>query len=292
MNINLSSQQIELIKKFQRNELTESIIYSKLALKTKDKKNAAILERIGKEEKAHYEIWKRYTKTDSMPNKAKVWRFYFIARILGLTFGIKLMENGENKAQKVYDTMLAAIPEAKQIMDEEHNHEHELIGMIDEERLQYAGSIVLGLNDALVELTGALAGLSLALQNTRLIAMAGLITGIAASFSMAASDYLSKKADDTEKNPARSATYTGIAYILTVALLIAPYLIFDNYMLCLAITLVVAILIILGFNYYIAVAKELNFKRRFTEMAFISLGVSALTFGIGYVVRNLLGVDI
>lgn len=292
MNINLSSEQIELIKKFQRNELTESIIYSKLAQKTKDEENATILERISKEEKAHYEIWKSYTNIDVKPNMANVRRFYFIARVFGLTFGIKLMENGENKAQKVYHTLLADIPEAKRIMDEEHNHEHKLIEMIDEERLQYAGSIVLGLNDALVELTGALAGLSLALQNTRLIAMAGLITGIAASFSMAASDYLSKKADDSEKKPARSAAYTGIAYILTVALLIAPYLIFDNYMLCLAITLVVAILIILGFNYYISVAKDLNFKRRFAEMAFISLGVSALTFGIGYLVRNLLGVDI
>jgi VIT1/CCC1 family predicted Fe2+/Mn2+ transporter len=223
---------------------------------------------------------------------AKIRRFYFIARVLGLTFGIKLMENGENKAQKVYETMLADIPEAKMIMNEEHNHEHELIGMIDEERLQYVGSIVLGLNDALVELTGALAGFSLALQDTKLIAMTGLITGIAASFSMAASDYLSKKADGTAKNPARSAAYTGIAYVLTVVLLIAPYLIFSNYLVCLAATLAIAVLIILGFNYYISVAKDLNFKRRFAEMALISLGVSAVTFGIGYLVRNLLGVDI
>jgi VIT1/CCC1 family predicted Fe2+/Mn2+ transporter len=164
--------------------------------------------------------------------------------------------------------------------------------MIDEERLQYAGSIVLGLNDALVELTGALAGLSLALQNTKLIAMAGLITGIAASFSMAASDYLSKKADDTQKNPLRSATYTGSAYILTVTLLILPYFLFSNYLVCLTLTLITAILIIFVFNYYISVAKGLNFKRRFTEMALISLGVSALTFGIGYLVRNALGINI
>ena len=67
--------------------------------------------------------------------------------------------------------------------------------MIREKQLDYVGSIVLGLNDALVELTGALAGLTLALQNTRLIAIAGLITAIAASFSMAASEYLSNKSD-------------------------------------------------------------------------------------------------
>jgi VIT1/CCC1 family predicted Fe2+/Mn2+ transporter len=218
--------------------------------------------------------------------------FYFISKIFGITFGIKLMEHGEENAQKVYAQYIADISESKRIMEEEDAHEKELIALIDEERLQYAGSIVLGLNDALVELTGALAGLSLALQNTRLIAMAGLITGIAASFSMAASDYLSKKADGAEKNAARSATYTGIAYILTVALLILPYLLFSNYLICLGMTLFIAILIIFGFNYYISVAKDLNFKQRFTEMALISLGVSALTFGIGFIVKKALGVDI
>jgi VIT1/CCC1 family predicted Fe2+/Mn2+ transporter len=292
MNKTLTPKQIGLIKSFQRNEITEHLIYLKLAKITKDANNAAVLERIGREEKVHYEIWKSYTGVDVQPNMAKVRWFYTICRVFGLTFGIKLMEKGEKKAQVIYSDLLKVIPEAQKIMEEEDKHEHELIDLIDEERLQYAGSIVLGLNDALVELTGALAGLSFALQNTRLIAMAGLITGIAASFSMAASDYLSKKADDTEKNAGRSATYTGIAYILTVALLIFPYLVFSNYMLCLALTLIIAILIIFGFNYYISVAKDLNFKRRFTEMAAISLGVSALTFGIGIIVKKALGIEI
>jgi vacuolar iron transporter family protein len=292
MGNTLTSAQIEALKVFQRNEITEYHMYMRLSKDVKDKENAAILERIGKEEKAHYEIWKKYTNTEVKPNFFRVKWFYYISKIFGITFGIKLMEHGEENAQKAYAHFLADIPEAKRIMDEEDAHEHELIELIDEERLQYAGSIVLGLNDALVELTGALAGLSFALQNTRLIAMAGLITGIAASFSMAASDYLSKKADNTEKNAARSATYTGIAYIITVALLILPYLLFSNYLICLGLTLFTAILIIFGFNYYISVAKDLNFKQRFTEMALISLGVSAISFGIGFVVKKALGVDI
>jgi VIT1/CCC1 family predicted Fe2+/Mn2+ transporter len=292
MATTLSAQQIEMIKAFQRSEITEYHIYTKLSLVVRDEKNAKTLERIGMEERGHYEIWKRYTKQEVNPNMLKVKWYFIITRLFGLTFGIKLMESGENKAQQSYNKLIADIPEARKIMEEEHFHENELIGMIDEERLQYAGSIVLGLNDALVELTGALAGLSLALQNTKLIAMAGLITGIAASFSMAASDYLSKKADDTQKNPLRSATYTGSAYVLTVTLLILPYFLFSNYLVCLTLTLITAILIIFVFNYYISVAKGLNFKRRFTEMTLISLGVSALTFGIGYLVRNALGINI
>jgi vacuolar iron transporter family protein len=292
MDNNLTPETIQALKVFQQNEITEYHIYTRLAKVIKDKNNATTLERIGKEEKAHYEIWKNYTNVEIQPNFLRIKFYYLISKLLGITFGIKLMEHGEENAQKIYLKYIQDLPEAKKIMEDEDAHEHELINLIDEERLQYAGSIVLGLNDALVELTGALAGLSLALQNTRLIAMAGLITGIAASFSMAASDYLSKKADNKGKNAGKSATYTGIAYILTVALLIAPYLIFTNYMVCLGVTLFIAILIIFGFNYYISVAKDLNFKRRFAEMALISLGVSALTFGIGFLVKKALGIDI
>ncbi|HEX2934850.1 MAG TPA: VIT1/CCC1 transporter family protein [Bacteroidales bacterium] len=279
------------ILSFQKNELTEHFIYKRLADKIKGDQNKAVLLRISNEEKAHYEFWKGYTNVEVKPDKWKIFYFYWIARILGLTFGIKLMEKGEENAQVVYGNILTKIPLAKKIMEDEDAHEHELIGLIEEEKLNYVGSIVLGLNDALVELTGALAGLTFALQNTGLIALAGLITGIAASFSMAASEYLSKKSEG-DSNALRSSLYTGTAYIITVALLILPYLLFAHFMVCLFATLTIAILIILGFNYYIAIAKDLPFKKRFFEMAAISLGVSAITFGIGVIIRHFLGIDI
>jgi VIT1/CCC1 family predicted Fe2+/Mn2+ transporter len=165
--------------------------------------------------------------------------------------------------------------------------------MLDEERLHYVGSMVLGLNDALVELTGALAGLSLAIRNTRLIALAGLVTGIAASFSMAASEYLSRRSEaGGERDPLKSSLYTGVAYVVTVLLLIAPYLLLSHYLLCLAVTMAIAILIILGFNYYVSVAKDLPFRRHFLQMAGISLGVAVISFGIGYLIRVFLGVEV
>ncbi len=99
---------------------------------------------------------------------------------------------------------------AEMARDEQH-HEEKLIEMIDEERLQYMGSVVLGLNDALVEFTGALAGFTLALNDTKLIALTGSITGIAAALSMASSEYLSTKSEKTHnKRPVKAAIYTGI----------------------------------------------------------------------------------
>jgi VIT1/CCC1 family predicted Fe2+/Mn2+ transporter len=186
----------------------------------------------------------------------------------------------------------AYIEIAQQIAKEEDEHEQQLVNMLDEERLQYTGSIVLGLNDALVELTGALAGFTLALQNTKLIALTGSITGIAAAFSMAASEYLSTKAEKTEKHPVKASVYTGIAYIFTVLVLIAPYLFLQNYFICLASTLILGVLIIASFNYYISVAEDLNFRHRFLEMTLLSLSVAAISFLTGFLLRTFTGIEV
>jgi len=277
---------------FQQTEITEYHIYKRLAKKIDSPENVKIIEQIAEDELRHYNGWKKYTNEDIQPRWFFVWFYYFISVVFGFTFGIKLMEQGEELVQKNYADVSAAIPEAKKFQHEEDVHEERLINMLDEERLRYAGSVVLGLNDALVELTGALAGLTLALQNEKLIALSGLITGIAASMSMAASEYLSTRSEDTGKHPVRAALYTGIAYIITVMLLVLPYLILGNYILDLIIALVTAVIIIAIFNYYISVAKGESFRARFTEMALLSLSVAAFSFVIGYFIRKWLGIEV
>jgi VIT1/CCC1 family predicted Fe2+/Mn2+ transporter len=276
----------------QKNEITEHIIYEKLAQSTKDSQNRKILQRISNEELEHYNFWKQHTNKDTKPDKLKVWMYFLIAKILGITFGIKLMEKGEEKAQTTYEKISEFIPSAKGIVEDEDKHEKELIDLIDEERLRYVGSMVLGLNDALVELTGALAGLTFAFQNTRLTALAGLITGIAASLSMATSEYLSTKSETDSKSPFKAAAYTGAAYIITVLFLIFPYFAFTDSLLCLGFTLLNAVMVIFIFTFYISVAKEIPFKNRFSEMVFISLGIAALTFIIGFIIRIFLNVEL
>jgi len=288
----LSEDVREQVLKFQRTEITEHHIYARLAKKVNSPENTQIMERIAQDELRHYNEWKRYSQQDIQPDWPKVWWYYLISRIFGYTFGIKLMEQGEKEAQHNYAHIASAIPDANRLQHEEDVHEEQLIGMLNEERLQYAGSVVLGLNDALVELTGALAGLTLALQNVKLIALSGLITGIAAAMSMAASEYLSTRSEQTDKQPGRAAVYTGIAYIGTVFLLILPYLLFDNYYLDLAWALVTAVIIIAVFNYYISVAKGESFRARFLEMAGLSLGVATFSFIIGYFIRQWLGIEI
>ena len=265
MNLDEALQKQILV--YQRNEITEHHIYENLARLVKSSHDSEVLQRIAKDELRHYRSWAAYTQSEVRPSHVLVLVYTLINRIFGFTFAIKLMERGEERAQDSYAQLQGTIPEIDAIIEDENDHEEALIEMLDEERLRYAGSMVLGLNDALMELTGALAGLTLALQDTRLIALTGSITGIAAALSMGASEYLSTKSEDTAKNPMRASLYTGAAYIMTVLILILPYLLLENYYVSLGLTLAAAILVIALFNYYISVAKDEPFGKRFLEMA-------------------------
>lgn len=281
------------ILRFQLEEVTNEAIYRKLSRSLPDAENAKTVGRIADEEKKHAARWQAVTGVTLKPSRIRVWLFFIIARFLGLTFAIKKLENGESEAQTGYGTVTNEFPDVQSIIDEEKEHENLLINLIDEERLKYAGSIVLGLNDALVELTGALAGFTFAFQNTKIVAMTGLITGISAAFSMAASEYLSQRSEgDGSVSPAKSSLYTGVAYILTVILLVLPFFLVRHYIVALALTLLVVVLIILGFNYYLCTAKELPFRKHFTEMLTLSLGVTVLSFGVGVAVKHFFGIEI
>lgn len=276
----------------QRNELTEHIIYSGLAASSRQDSHRQILLELAGEELEHYRFFRGLTGREVRPFYLKAGFYTFLARVFGLNFGLKLMEKGEDLAGDAYEKLKKLSPQIEKIILDEERHETELLGLIDEERLKYAGSIVLGLNDALVELTGALAGFTLAIRNTGIIAVVGLITGIAASMSMAASEYISTKHEGGEKSPLKASVYTGIAYVGTVVLLIAPYLLFKNIFLCLGITVFNALLVICAFTFYISVAKSMDFRRRFLEMAGLSVSVAAVNFFIGLAIRKVFGVDI
>jgi VIT1/CCC1 family predicted Fe2+/Mn2+ transporter len=285
-------QQVQKLLAFQCGEITEYHIYSMIAKITPEPGNRDVLERIAQEELGHYRIWRRYTGRDTGPDRLRMYFYYLAARIFGMTFAIRLMEGVERRAQVTDRELYSLIPEMPEILAREESHERELIALLDEERLKYVGSVVLGLNDALVEFTGTLAGLTFALQNTRIIAVAGLIMGVAASLSMGASEYLSQRSDERPTDPFRASVYTGLAYILTVTLLILPFLILENPYTALLFTLTGAVAVIFLFTFYISVAKELPFWRRFFEMTAISLGIAAVSFLLGLGIRVFLNVNV
>ena len=281
----------------QKMEATESRVYRKLALMQDNPVNRTILEAIAMEEERHELEIRKLTGEDVKPNTLKVWKHVILAKLFGFTFSIKLMEATEKDLATEYRDL-----GLHDIANEEEEHEKNMIGMLDEERLRYSGSVVLGMSDALVELTGALAGLTFALQDLRLVALAGLVTGIAASFSMGASEYLSSRAEKKEDSAIKAAFFTWISYLITVLLLVSPYLIIQSgfsvydgiepHFQALIGTFALGLIIIAIFNFYISVVEEVSFRIRFIEMAAILGGVSLISYAIGILLRGVLGIEL
>ena len=72
--------------------------------------------------------------------------------------------------------------------------------------------------------------------------------------------------------------------------LVFPYLLFGNVYYSLALMIFNAIVVIVIFNFYISVAKDQSFWKQFSAMAALSLGIAAVSFGIGFIVRHFLGI--
>jgi len=287
----------ERLLHLQRMEATEAEVYRRLAKMQGDPVNQSILEGISLEEERHEAVIAKMTGEEVKADRAKVARQIVLARLFGFTFSVKMMEATEQDAAAEYRNL-----GLHDIAEEEEAHEQNMIGMLDEERLRYSGSVVLGMSDALVELTGALAGLTFALQDLNLVALAGLITGIAAAFSMGASEYLSSRAEKKAESAVKAAFFTWISYLLTVLLLVAPFLIFQAdspefhglgpHVQALMCTFAAGLLIVALFNFYLSVIEEVSFRSRFLEMAGILGVVSLISYGIGIALRGALGVDV
>lgn len=284
--------EVKKLKELQRGEITEYEVYKKLAKLHNGEERETLLQ-LAEEERKHYEFFKGYSKVDIGPDLFMVWRVYLLTRIFGLTFGLKSMESWEDSVQREYREIQHLIPDIAAVIIDEERHERVIAGIAHEDKLIYVSSIVLGLNDALIELTGALAGYTFALGSTSEIALVGLITGIAASMSMASSEYLSSKANiHSRKNHILSAGITGAAYLVTVLLLVSPYLFPISKYLALGIAFVIAVSIIFIFNYYSSVVHRDSFKERFCEMLLLSLGISFISFIIGVTLKRVIGVDV
>ena len=147
MSYMLSQNVMKIVLEFQKTEITEHVVYGKLAERSKGK-NAEILKTISNDELRHYNEWKKYTQTEVNPDKVSASKYLIFSVVFRVMFVMKIMERGEEEAQEAYNQISGELPEAKELIQDETKHERSLIDMIDEKRLDYIGSVVQGLNDA------------------------------------------------------------------------------------------------------------------------------------------------
>lgn len=282
---------------FAYDEYKDLTVYQQLAKDEKNKEFKKILDALIEHEQDHYNFWLTLsTKKRFTIKNIEIWFYKFIRKFLGLTFTAKLLEGHEKEAIAHYREFLkTAKGETKKkvehILADELEDEKWLISRIKEEQVEFISSIILGLNDGLIELTGALVGFSFAFANHSLVALSGLITGIAASMSMASSAYMQARHEEG-KDARKSGIYTGVSYITVVLFLVTPFLLLANIYLSLIIMFAVVAVILFAISYYTSVLFDRQFKNQFGEMFSFSVAVAIISFGIGMLFKSLTGASI
>jgi VIT1/CCC1 family predicted Fe2+/Mn2+ transporter len=272
-------------------EYTDSKLYERLAETVKeDSPFADVLKSLAATEFGHYEFWKTYVP-DEQPglNRTKLYWVLILRRLFGLTFASRYLDRHEASVVKEYRALSGLIPGAdkpafdKMVSDEEQ-HEKEFAQKIESSAVAYISFVILGLADALVEISGIHAGSLGIYARTEIAGLAGVIAGAAASLAMASAAFAQAK--QGFKGSARlSATYTGVSYFITAVFLATPYFLTSSMILALSVSLVLAVVILAVTTYYSTVVGEKPFLKDFVEILLILLAVTALLYVFGYIVR-------
>jgi VIT1/CCC1 family predicted Fe2+/Mn2+ transporter len=277
-------------------EYRDHYIYTALGRREKDPERRRILEKLAEEEYKHYMFWKRLLggKCEAKVSKLFLWIIILSRLVLGLTFTLKMLERGEEKTIQEYKDYLGNLSgedrkELEQIIEDEESHESSLMSQIDEAVVRYMSFIVLGLADAIVEITGVHAGFLGVTSSTIVAGIAGLVVGFSAAISMASAAYLQAK-HDFEKNPVSSALVTGLSYIGAVVVLASPYFATHNMLLAFLVSVSFAITLIATFTFYGSVVFDKKFLREFVESTGLMLGTAFAAYFFGEVLGVYFGV--
>lgn len=278
-----------------QNELTEHLVYGKLARREKNPENRALLEKLSAQEKSHYEFWKSLAEENNgkkvtviKPRATGLYGIPLLRTVFGVTFTTKILETHEEDSIAIYEKMLATIPEShrarlREIIADEKTHEQSFIDNLKEKRVSYVGFIALGLADAIVEITGVHAGFLGVTGSTLIAGVSGVIVGFAAAISMGSAAYLQAK-QDTGKSAIASAFITSFSYFGSVILLALPYFLIRTMLTAFTVSTSVGIILLGAFTFYTAVLFNRKFSREFTEAASLMLGTALATFILGNVI--------
>ncbi len=293
----------QVAKEQAREELFAYRLYGALAERFPQGATRDKLSELADQERAHVDFWLGVTDVPEdrlKPSRFKHSLLVAASRVLGPAFTVRWLERGEDRAITAYkgliegDSLTAAQKSGvRKMLKEEQEHEEILEQGIEDDRRLYLGAAVLGLNDALVELTGGLTGLVSSISDPKVIGFASLVVGIAASMSMAASNFLSVDiGEESELRPGKAAAYTGIAYIFVVVGLVLPFFFIDDRRVALGISWASAVAIIAAFSYYSSVMQNARFFRRFGVMLALGLGVAVISYGVGRALGSLIGIEL
>jgi VIT1/CCC1 family predicted Fe2+/Mn2+ transporter len=278
-------------------ELTDALVYEKLSQKYGLKKPefSKTLHHLAETEKGHYRFWKRYTEdTEIRASSMRVRLIMFLRVLLGTTFAIKYLEKNEKEVIKTYRSVASLIPDDdkanfERMVKDEEEHEGAFAEQLQGPAIKYISFIILGLADAIVEISGIHAGSLGIFNRTEITGLAGIVAGAAASIAMASAAYAQAKQGGFKGRPFISAIATGISYFVNAVVLATPYFLTSSQVIALFTSVVFASIIIAFTSYYNAIISGSRFLRDFAELAGVMYGATVALYVFGLVVGSFTG---
>ncbi len=299
-------------EKLYSSEMFHYDVLKRLAKMETDDNLKPLLERLSDLEMKHSLMWKRIVRaSDYKPlyrkNPLVIDSIALIRKIFGLEMTIKIMEYGEMSKEVELDRDLKKLnlnkrelAAVKRIRGSEEKEEDPLKDKLLKysEILNNIRSIILGMNDGLVEILGAVAGFAVALRVPSVIIVAGLITAIAGTLSMTGGSYLSieyeKSLYKTKKSGSATsaAFYTGVAYIIGSLFPLLPFILGLNGYYAIAISVIITGIVLGIVSTIISIVSDTGIRRRIFRTLLISLGIVAVTITLGIYARAVLHINI
>lgn len=251
---------------------------------------SGVLKALSETEHGHYEFWRKYVP-DEEPRLAKLKLYWvlFLRRFFGLTFATRYLDRHEASVVWEYTGLAEMIPEEDRaafdaMVADEKEHEKAFAMKVESSAVAYISFVVLGLADALVEISGIHAGWLGLFEKTEIAGLAGVIAGGAASLAMASAAFAQAKQGGFKGSARLSAAYTGVSYFVTAIMLATPYFLTSTMVIALGGSLTLAVIILAVTTWYSVVIQEKVFLRDFIEILLILFATTFVVFVLGYAV--------
>lgn len=286
-----------LATEFCHDEYADYVAYKRLASIEFNRERKKKLEIIAEMEHDHFNFWKKYAFAFKPSLRAPLYSYFlvFLRLVFGVTLAIKLLERGEERASERYRAVLDLIQvdedrkSVERIIQDELEHEQYFVSQLDEVIVKYMSALVLGLADAIIEITGTHAGTLGTTSSTIITGAVGLVVGISAAISMASASYLQSK-HETGRSPTIAALITGSGYVVAVALMSLPYFLVGNIVVAFSASIAISILLVMIFTFQGSVYTGSSFIADFIQTVGLVLGVALLAYFLGDLLSATLGI--
>jgi VIT1/CCC1 family predicted Fe2+/Mn2+ transporter len=277
-----------------RDEFVDYSLYTALSLRERQEERRRVLQQMAEMERRHYAFWSRYA--GGFEPKVGRWQLALVMllrRLLGLTFIMKFLERHERQVIEAYRRFADSLAqeerrELEEIIREEEEHERYFMGQVDEGVARYLSFVILGLADAIVEITGVHAGFLGVTASTLIAGIAGLIVGFSAAVAMAAAAYLQAR-QQKGASPRSSALATGSSYWGAAVAMALPYFLTHNMLAAFTASVLVAIALVAFFTFYGNVLAERPFAKEFAVSVALTLGTAFGSFLFGDLLGSTFG---